>query len=292
MLAYLNDDLVPVEQARVSVLDRGFLYGDAIFETVAAYAGTCFRLDRHIARFLRSAELLGITPPYSAQDMAQRLNHCLQSNGLTDAVLRFSLSRGRATRGLDVRGCVDPTFVILCFPARPYPRKLLTQGAVATLASIRRIPATALPPLAKTANYLNGILAFREATERGANEAFMLTTTGALAEGTVSNVFLVHDGVLRTPSLETGIIAGITREAVLEVADDLAIPVHEGILPAAELETAAEVFYTNTSATIMPVGRIDQRHYSPQGPMTIRLRKALHALIEREAGPCWAFANR
>lgn len=292
MLAYLNDDLIPVEQARVSVLDRGFLYGDAIFETVAAYAGTCFRLDRHIARFLRSAALLGITPPYSVQEITQRLNHCLQSNKLSDAVLRFSLSRGRSTRGLDVRSCVDPTFVILCFPARPYPRKLLTQGAVATLASIRRIPATALPPLAKTANYLNGILAFREAVACGASEAFLLTTAGAIAEGTVSNVFLVHDGVLRTPSLETGIIAGITREAVLEVANDLAIPIYEGILPAAELATADEVFYTNTSATVMPVGRIDERHYSPQGPVTTRLREALHALIEREAGPCWAFANR
>lgn len=289
MLAYLNNDLIPVEQARISVLDRGFLYGDAIFETVAAYAGTCFRLDRHIARFLCSAELLGIEPPYSAREIAQQLNHCLQSNGLSDAVLRFSLSRGRSTRGLDVRGCVDPTFVILCFPKRPYPRTLLTQGAVATLANIRRIPATALNPLAKTANYLNGILAFREAIERGANEAFLLTIAGALAEGTVSNVFLVHDGVLRTPTLETGIIAGITREAVLEVASDLAMPVYEGILPAAELEAADEVFYTNTTATIMPVSRIDQRRYSPQGPVTTRLRGALHALIEREAGPCWAF---
>jgi branched-chain amino acid aminotransferase len=280
--------MVPQETATVPVLDRGFLYGDAIFETVAAYGGTIFRLDQHLDRFMRSAELLGIEPPVDRDGITGMLYECLARNAMADAVLRFSASRGRSERGLDASACVDPTFLILCFAPRVHPAEMLEQGAHVTVSSVRRTPAAALSPLAKTANFVNNILAYNEATARGAHEAVMLNMDGALAEGTVSNLFVVRGGEVRTPSLACGIMAGITRAAAIEAASHEGIGVHEAVLSVDEFHTADEAFYTNTTVTIMPIGRVDEWCLPAPGPVTLRLRRALRDMIEREAGACWA----
>lgn len=291
MWAWLNDCLVPVEEARVSVLDRGFLYGDGIFETLAAFAGGLFRLDAHLDRFFASARSLGLAVPADRQTLARRLYACLAKNNRRDAVLRLSLSRGRSGRGLATAGCTDPTLLILCFPPRRYPPPMLAQGAFVILASVRRTPAASLDPLAKTANYLNNILAFREAEMRGAAEALMLNVAGDLAEGAMSNLFLVKDGALRTPALDCGVMAGITRAAVLEVAGTHGIDAGEARLSPQDLEAADEAFFTNTTAAVMPIGRVDGRRYAAPGPVTQMLRAGLLALIEREAGRFWPAAG-
>ena len=287
MWTYLNDSLIPLEQAKVSVLDRGFLYGDGLFETMAAYDGTLFRLGAHLERLAASADYLGIPLPVDQATLEQRLYVCLEKNKRRDAILRLSLSRGATGRGLSTQGPTEPTLLILCLPPKLYPRQLTDEGAVATVAAVRRNALQALSPLAKTTNFLNNILAYREAEARGADEALMLNHEGELTEGSVSNLFLVQQGKLLTPALECGLMAGITRAAVLEVARSLHIPCHEGRLPVAALNDAEEAFYTNTTATVMPIARIDERRYGPPGPVTRRLRHGLHRLIEREAGRCW-----
>ncbi len=287
MWSWFNDDLVPVEQARVSVLDRGFLYGDAIFDTMAAYDGAIFRLATHLDRLETSADLLGLTVPVGRTELEHRLYACLEKNGRRDAILRLTLTRGRGARGLATDGCTDPTLVILCYPPKLYPPRMIETGARLIVSSIQRIPAEALPAIAKTANYLNNILAYREAAEKGADEALMLTTTGDVAEGSVSNIFLVSDGALRTPSPDCGVMPGITRTAVIDVARGAGIPVREERIAASELYRADEIFYTNTTATVMPVGRIDARGLPAPGPITRRLRAGLLDAIEREAGRFW-----
>jgi branched-chain amino acid aminotransferase len=164
---------------------------------------------------------------------------------------------------------------------------MIETGARLIVSSIRRMPAEVLPPFAKTANYLNNILAYREAAENGADEALMLTTTEDVAEGSVSNIFLVKDGTLRTPSPDCGVMPGITRAAVIDVARAAGIPVREERIPVSELHGADEIFYTNTTAAVMPVGRIDARGLPAPGPITRRLCAGLLDAIEREAGRFW-----
>ncbi|MDX1656525.1 MAG: aminotransferase class IV [Candidatus Competibacteraceae bacterium] len=287
MWTYLNDKLIPLEQARVSVMDRGFLYGDGLFETLAAYDGVLFRAAAHLERLAGGADYLGIPLPVDLDTLQQRLYACLNQNRRKDAILRLSLTRGPAQRGLSTRGPVQPTLVILCFPPKLYPRALVEAGAAATLSTVRRVPSQALSPLAKTGNYLNNILAYREAEARQVDEALMLNSDGELAEGSVSNLFLVRNGELHTPALDCGIMAGITRAAVLEVAQEQGLTCRELHLPLSALDDAQEIFYTNTTATVMPLTLIDQRHYGPPGPLTRRLRQGLRALIAREAGRCW-----
>ncbi|MDQ2695695.1 MAG: aminotransferase class IV, partial [Pseudomonadota bacterium] len=230
---------------------------------------------------------LGLAVPVDRQTLTRRLHACLAKNGRRDAVLRLSLSRGISGRGLATAGCTDPTLLILCFPPRRYPPQMLAEGAHVILASVRRTPAAALDPLAKTANYLNNILAFREAEMQGAAEALMLNTAGELAEGAVSNLFLVRDGALWTPALACGVMAGVTRAAVLEVAGTTGIDAREARLYPQDLASADEAFFTNTTAAVMPIGLVDGYCYAAPGPVTQTLRAGLLALIQREAGRFW-----
>jgi branched-chain amino acid aminotransferase len=287
MWTYLNDILIPIEEAKVSVLDRGFLYGDGLFETLAAYNSTIFRLEAHLDRFFASANYLGIDVPVDRTTLMQRLYTCLAKNEKRNAILRMSLSRGRSNRGLGTEACIEPTLVILCFPPKLYPPRLFLEGVKVTLSSVCRMPLAASSPQAKTTNFLNNILAFREAEVKGAAEAFMLNVNGDLAEGSVSNLFLVLEGELWTPSLECGVVPGITRAAVMQVAEQRKIKVHEARLSVEALWAASEAFYTNTVVRIMPIAMIDDHLLGAPGPVTWSLRSALLDLIEREAGPFW-----
>ncbi|RMF17820.1 MAG: branched-chain amino acid aminotransferase [Alphaproteobacteria bacterium] len=289
MLAFLNDTLVPMEEARVPVMDRGFLYGDAVFETMAVYEGRPFRLDRHLARLVEACRAVSISLPCSADMMEQRILRTIEANRLENGLVRFSLTRGRSTRGLDTRGCSDPTFLVLCFPPKPPPASLRRGGATVEVSSWRRIPSRCLPSGAKTANYLNNILAFREAAERGAQEALMLTLDDEVAEGTVSNFFFVRKGLLLTPPLDLGILPGITRLVVLEAAERLGIVVRECRFRLEDLAAFDEAFYTNSNVVMMPAGVIDEYRFQVPGVVTQALQKEVARLILEEAGHCWAF---
>lgn len=287
MLSYLNDRLVPAEEAMVPVSDRGFLFGESIFETMAAYAGVVFRLREHLDRFAASAAAVGIVPPLGVAAMQETIGLVLRENGMRDALLRMTLTRGSGPRGLSTGGCKSPTFLIQCFPPPVLAPGLRERGADMVVARTRRIPPEALPSSAKTGNYLNNILAWREAEAAGANEALMLSVGDDVVEGTVSNVFFVAHNALFTPSTRCGAMPGITRKAVLELAAGSGLDPRELRLPLQMLSIFDEAFYTGTGVGIMPLRRIGDIHYAAPGPVTRLLSAALGELIAAEAGPAW-----
>jgi len=288
MLALLNDELMPVEELRVPVSDRGFLYGDAVFETVAVYSGRAFRLDRHLQRFAAGCAELGIALIDDLDGISRRIERVIDGNGLRDGIARFCLTRGTSARGLDTRNCTNQSFVAQCFAARPLAQ-IRSTGARVVVAQARRIPPACLPANVKSANYLCNILAFREATASDAQEALMLTVDGLIAEGTVSNLFFVSGGELMTPALDLGVLPGVTREAVMEAASRAGVPVRECRLTLDDLDDVEEAFYTNSNVVIMPIASIDARRFDASGATILRLQSEVATLIEEEAGPCWAF---
>jgi Branched-chain amino acid aminotransferase/4-amino-4-deoxychorismate lyase len=275
MWIFLNDRFVRKEDAMVSVFDHGFLYGDGIYETLRAYGGRIFKLRQHLARLRRSASLIGLEIPIGEQDLIAVLQEAMKRNNLPDAYLRITVSRGEGAIGLDPRLCARPTVVVISLPLQPYPAELFNTGVSLAIVNTRRNLATALPPMIKSLNFLNNILAKQEASQAGAFDGLMLNAEGHITECTTSNVFFVKDGCVHTPSAACGILDGITREIVLSLAREQKFPTEEGCyLPDALLQ-ADECFLTNTTMEIMPVRDIDKRPIGNEkpGPVTGRLRE-------------------
>ena len=214
-IVYLNGSLVPRSQARISALDYGFLYGFGLFETMRAYEGRVFRLDRHLNRLARSAEVLGL--PLPVTDLRSAVMATIQANQLGDARVRIAVSIGEGGMVPDPSTCDKPTVLILAGHYQPYPEQVYEKGSKAIVSSIRRNSQSPLSRL-KSANYLESMLARQEARAAGVDEALCLNEKGLLAEASMSNVFLVTNGTLRTPGPGSGILPGITREAILELA--------------------------------------------------------------------------
>jgi branched-chain amino acid aminotransferase len=271
MKVFLNNNLVPEEDASVSVYDHGFLYGDGVYETMRAYEGVVFKLDEHVSRLNQSALFIQLTIP-EKQFMRDAVYQTLSANKLSDAYIRVTVSRGKGPIGLDPALCKHPTFIIIAKEFKGYPEARYQEGVKAILAKTRKNLSEALNPQIKSLNFLNNILATIEAKEQGADEAIMLNAHGFIAEGTVSNIFFVSDDTLCTPSLDAGILNGITRETVISIAQRADITVREGMFPPGDLLNAQEVFYTNTSSEILPISRSDHTTYSI-GNMTRQLRK-------------------
>jgi branched-chain amino acid aminotransferase len=283
MWIFLNDGFVRKEDAMVSVFDHGFLYGDGIYETLRAYGGRLFRLRQHLARLRRSASLIGLEIPIVEQDLIAVLQEAMKRNNLTDAYLRITVSRGEGAIGLDPRLCARPTVVVISLPLQPYPAELFNTGVSLAIMNVRRNLATALPPMIKSLNFLNNILAKQEASRAGAFDGLMLNAEGHITECTTSNIFFVKNRCVHTPSAACGILDGITREIVLSLAREQEFPTEEGrYLPDALLE-ADECFLTNTTMEIMPVRDIDKRPIGNEkpGPVTGRLRELFRANLPR-----------
>jgi len=283
MWIFLNDRFVRKEDAMVSVFDHGFLYGDGVYETLRAYGSRLFRLRQHLARLRRSASLIGLDIPIVEQDLIAVLQEAMKRNNLTDAYLRITVSRGEGNIGLDPRLCPRPTVVVISLPLQPYPVELFNTGVSLAIVSIRRNLAAALPPMIKSLNFLNNILAKQEASRAGAFDGLMLNAEGHITECTTSNMFFVKEGCLHTPSVTCGILDGITRETVLSLAREQKFSTAEGCyLPEALLE-ADECFLTNTTMEIMPVRDIDTRPIGNEGsrPVTDRLRELFRANLPR-----------
>ncbi|MDX1762918.1 MAG: aminotransferase class IV [bacterium] len=278
---YLNNTFVPESEARVSVFDHGYLYGDGIFETLRAYSGLIFRLQDHLTRLFESGRRLSFRLPWDRQELAAILVECLKTNGCEDAVLRLTISRGMGPPGLDPDLCKTPTLVVFTRPFAGYPEDLYERGISLALVNVRKNLPDAIDPQIKSANYLNNILAKIEAKKAGADEAVLLNHQGYLAEGTVSNLFFFRKGKLCTPSLDAGILDGVTRRTVLEIASDLGINVHEGLHAPNAMLQAEEVFMTNTTYEVMPVSRIDQQQLN-LGPLSRRLREAFKRRVAME----------
>ena len=282
--AHVGGRLVPAAEASVNVRDRGFRYGDAAFETLRAYNGTILRWHHHWRRLERTCEGMRLPTGVHRTAARARIRETMAANGLADAYIRLSISRGVQTGRLAPQQHGDPTVVII---VEPLPRGGTTGQrtwdgpATCAIPRTRHIPDESLPAHLKTHNYLVGILAKAEAMDRGADEAVLLDTHGRLTEGTVSNVFFVRDGELCTPSTATQpVLPGITREIVLEIAEDAGIPTLRDSFAPEALFDADEAFLTNRTWELRPIGRVDETELSV-GRVTSRLQAAYDELVER-----------
>jgi branched-chain amino acid aminotransferase len=284
MLVYLDGRFVAKEQARVSVFDHGFLYGDGIYETMRAYGGKLFLLKKHLARLKHSADAISLKLPMRLDKIGDALNESVSINKLQEAYVRLHLSRGPGEIGLDPALCVAPTMVIVAKPFHDYPAAYYAQGVSVAIVTTRRNHPLALPPSVKGTNFLNNILAKIEAIKAGAYEGIMLNWEGYVAEGTICNIFMVRKGVLYTPHLDTGILEGVTRDLVLRLAKRKKIPVKEVMLRPKDLMASNESFITNTTMEIMPVTTIDKKKIGKgiPGPVTA----ALHQAYQKEVRAC------
>ena len=261
MWIYLNDRFVKKEEALVSVFDHGFLYGDGVYETIRSYGSRIFMRDQHLARLRRSADAIGLTIPIPEHRWPALLHESMTRNNLgherTDAYLRITISRGAGDIGLDPSLCPTPTVVIMTKPLHAPPPEEYRIGVNLIVAQTRRNLPSALSPQIKATNFLNNILAKREAIAAGAFDSILLNWESQLTECTVSNLFFVRAGRLCTPALACGLLDGITRGIVLSLARETQIPVDEGYFVIEAIHEADECFLTNTSMEIMPVTMVD-----------------------------------
>jgi len=256
VLAFVNGKLIPEERATVSIRDHGFLYGDGVYETLRVYSGRAFLVREHLKRLAHSMRGIGLKPPMSLEKIAQAIDRVVRANRAEEAVVRLTLSRGPGPYAFDPFPCGPPNLVISVRPFEPYPISFYQRGIVAAVVSVRRNSPRSLPPHVKSTSCLNGILAKVESKRLGAQEGIMLTLEDNLAEGTVSNVFVVKKGAIMTPALEGHLLAGVTREWVCRLARRAGYRVLERKIPLGLLASADEVFLTNTTMEIMPVRRL------------------------------------
>jgi branched-chain amino acid aminotransferase len=276
VLIFLNGRLVPEHRARVSVFDRGFLYGDGLFETVRVCQGRPFRWAQHLERFQRGAEFLGIRPPFTPGEWLAAARRLIVRNRRPEALLRLTLSRGVGVRGYSPAGADSPTLMLSLhpLPGGPAPKwKLITT-------SHRLPPATSLARF-KTANKLAQILARAEADTAGADEALLRDARGRIAEGTAGNLFWISRDAVCTPPLAAGILPGVTRAVVLEICRDLKIKVRERSPRPGELAAAQGVFLTLSSRGIVEAVALDGRPLR-RSPVTRQLRQAHERLLHAE----------
>jgi len=277
LLIHVNGHLVRAAAPAVSALDRGFLYGDGLFETVRAYAGQPFQLQAHLERLAASAAELHIAERLDTEPVARGVAELLDANGLAeaDAYIRITLTRGIHTGALTLEPAAEPTVAIIAKPLHLPPPERTERGVALVTASARRNADSPLPRH-KTLNYLESLLAKTEAKEAGADDALLLNTRGEVAEAASSNLFIVRDGILATPPLEAAILPGITRGQVLRLATALGIAAAERPIGPAELLEADELFLTNAIVEVLPVRALDRHPIGDgrPGPLTRRLHAA------------------
>lgn len=260
MKVYLNRELVEKKDAKVSVFDHGYLYGDGVFEGIRTYNCLVFKLKEHIDRLYESAHSIMLSISLTKKQMIEAIIKTLKANKLKDGYIRVVVSRGQGDLGLDPRKCKgNETLVIITDKITLYPKQLYQKGMdIITVPTVRNIP-EALNPQIKSLNYLNNILAKIEAINSGYQEALMLDHLGYVAECTGDNIFMVKKGELYTPPQCMGTLRGITRDAVLDIASKLKLSTHEHVLTRHELYLADECFLTGTAAEIVPVVKVDGR---------------------------------
>ncbi|QGG47062.1 aminotransferase class IV [Heliorestis convoluta] len=259
----------PALEARVSIYDHGFLYGDGLFETMRAYNGRVFALTAHLQRLYRGLACLGFSIeqfPYTMPQLAEAIEKTVALNSLTEAYVRITVTRGEGPPGLDPELCFKPNVVIIARPVRALPPAERPQGIRAVTVSVRKPSPASLDPALKSLNYLPNIMATMAARAAGAEEGILLNEQGFVAEGAVSNIFWISQNKIYTPSLDTGILPGITRETVLEVINDMGLQVKEGLFTISHLYSAQEVFFTNSGKELLPVGFIDGRQIGSGRP--------------------------
>ncbi len=280
---YINGKYYSQADAKISVYDHGLLYGDGVFEGMRAYSGNVFRLHEHLQRLYESARAIMLAIPMSLEDLAQAVRQTLAHNQLSDAYIRLVVTRGAGSLGLDPAKTSDPQVIIIADHIVLYPKEMYEQGmAIITASTMRNHPA-AMSARVKSLNYLNNIMAKIEGKLAGCSEALMLNHRGEVAECTGDNIFIVRDGELLTPPIDAGILQGITRDAIIELAQHSQISVRQIALTRHDIYVADECFLTGSAAEVIPVIKLDDRLIGEGkvGPMTMQLSKAFHELVRK-----------
>lgn len=280
---YINGQFFAPEDAKISVYDHGLLYGDGVFEGMRIYSGKVFRLTEHLQRLDESGRAIGLQMPIDLETMAKDVNDTVARNDIEDGYIRLIVTRGAGALGLDPFKCSDPQLIIIADSITLYPDSAYENGLdLVTASTIRNHPA-ALSPRIKSLNYLNNILAKMEGLRAGCVEALMLNHKGEVAECTGDNIFIVKDGKLFTPPIEAGILEGITRNAVLELAQQAGIETAEIPLTRHDLYVADECFLTGSAAEVIAAVKLDGRAIGDGtvGPITQQLNQAFRALVRQ-----------
>jgi branched-chain amino acid aminotransferase len=282
MVILIDGKPVPLEDARVSVFDHGFLFGDSVYEVVRTVSRRLYGFDPHVDRLFASARAISLEIPWSRAELRAQVEQAISLvEGTGDVYVRIIVTRGVGELDLAPDSCERPGCVILAKPLPVYPRAWYEEGIAVRIVATMRNPSRATSPSIKSGNYLNNVLALMEARRAGALEAAMLNENGFLTECTTSNIFLVRGGVLETPSLDCGILSGCTRSALLEVARKGGVIVREGHFLADELRAADEAFITSTTKDLVPIRTIDGVALkSAPGPVTKRLSSLFAAYVK------------
>ena len=259
MLIYIDGEFLPKAEAKVSVFDHGLLYGDGVFEGIRSYNGGVFKLDEHLERLYDSAKSIMLQIPMSIETMKATVLETLRRNHLTEAYIRLIVTRGVGDLGLDPDKCPKPSIIIIADKIVLYPQKFYEDGLEIVTVSVRRNYAEAINPRIKSLNYLNNILAKIEGKQSGAEEVLMLNAEGYVVECSGDNIFWIKNGVLVTPPVHMGILEGVTRNTVIDLAREAGMPVEERVFTRHDLYIADECFLTGTAAEVIPVVKIDQR---------------------------------
>jgi len=291
-IAYVNGEYTSVRDARVSVFDRGLLYGDGIYETLLSANGRVFRLDRHLDRLYASAAGIRLDVPVPGNELREIVLETVRRNQLTDAYIRIVVTRGVGYPNMDPRAAVSPPTLIVLAHGREQPASVAGtyrgDGLTVRVVSIRKTPSSCLPAQVKSLNYLNQILARLEAVEAGAGEGLLLDMQGLVTEGAGDNVFAIHKSSIVTPGVHN-ILVGITRQTVIELAEAAGYVVVERDMTAYDLYTAGEVFLCSTYGGILPVSELDGRAIGSvvPGPLTEELRERYEQLLEEDGEPVY-----
>jgi branched-chain amino acid aminotransferase len=270
---YIDGKFYPKNEAKVSVFDHGFLYGDGVFEGIRAYNGRVWHLTEHLDRLYDSAKSIFLEIPIPWKEMESVVLETCRRNNLRDAYIRLVISRGVGDLGLDPSKCLNPSVICIADTISIYPKEVYTEGMKVISVATRRNPVDTLSPQVKTLNYLTGIMAKISAVTLGFPEVIMLNSQGYVCEGTGDNIFIIKKGKVITPPAYLGILPGITRNSVMEMARDLGFAMEEGVFTLHDLYTADECFLTGTAAEVIPVIQADSRTIGTgkPGPMTAQI---------------------
>ncbi|MGE5300677.1 MAG: branched-chain-amino-acid transaminase [Acidobacteriota bacterium] len=281
MKIYIDGKYYDKDDAKISVLDHGVLYGDGVFEGIRVYNSRVFRLSEHVDRLYASAKAIALTIPMNGKEMEAAVAATVRANNTQDGYIRLVVTRGQGSLGLDPGSCDRATVIIIVGDIQLYPEEFYKAGIKLVTASTRRVPPECLDPRIKSLNYLNNILAKMEARAAGALEAVMLNTQGLVTECTADNIFIVKGGRLLTPHPAQGALHGVTMRTVSEIAKNQGIECAESAVTQYDLYTADECFITGTGAEVMPVISVDGRIIGDgkPGPLTLHLMEDYRKLV-------------
>jgi len=286
---YIDGTFYEQSEAKISVFDHGVLYGDGVFEGIRFYQDRVFRLDEHMDRLWDSAKAIALDIPMSRAALIEATLDTIRENDLHDGYIRLLVTRGVGSLGLSPDSCRRPSIIIIAATIALYPESLYEKGLTLATCSVRRIPPAALSPRIKSLNYLNNILAKIEAQQAGAAEGVMLNEQGYVAECTGDNLFVIKNGVISTPPVNAGILAGVTRAVVFELASKDGIPIKEEDLTRYDILVADECFLTGTAAEVIAAVQLDRRPIGngQPGPITLKLVEEFRRLTRATGTPIY-----